>query len=256
MRLFVILISLFLGCIWHISDAQSIRIKLDNCHLDKETLEKIQNSLNYQLLFYSDIFDKPIDSTFNARIFGSEKSFVKYAKIKADFNPNRNHSIAFYDPDLKEMILHKEIDDFPRIFAHELNHAILHFYCPKVAIWMNEGLSELLEDLVANDTAYYFGLTQLEKISTARNFFLEGASIKHVINANNFYHSSFQFQNYTLSFAIVFYLFHTNKAVLAKIIQSAHTNPNQALLMNYPGGIDLLAIDVKSFFLNFRPTAN
>src|SRR5438045_74579 len=103
----------------HMGNAQEVRIRLENCTLEKEALNEIQNSFNYQLLFYGSIFNNQTITGFKARIFGTEKEFLKYSKEKTNFNPVRSHSIAFYNFKLREMILHKEIEDFSRIFAHE-----------------------------------------------------------------------------------------------------------------------------------------
>ena len=240
---------------FYICDAQSVRIKLVNCKLEKETLAHIQNSLNYQLRFYSEIFNQPVDTSFRAVVFGSEKEFVKYAKAKANYNPLKNHSIAFYSHDLKEMILHNQVDNFPKVFAHEVSHAILRFYCEHPDTWLNEGLAQVLEDVVANDSAFYFADTQLSKIASVQKLFSEGRSIKEPIDTRNFYQPPASYRNYQLSFAIVLYLYQ-NRKILANIIKSDCIQINDIISNYYPEGLDLLQIDVKSWFFNYDPRSN
>jgi hypothetical protein len=150
------------------------------------------------------------------------------------------------------MILHKEADDFSKVFAHELNHAVLHHYCESTSDWLDEGLAELFEDIIFLDSAYYFGPTQLEKMQDARNVFMEGASITEAIHTRNFYETASS-KNYTLSWAVMFYLYKTNPQILSKIIHGNCSRDFDNLFFNYPGGEELLEIDVKSFFLNYSP---
>jgi len=245
----VVLLSVF--C----CDAQSVRIQLMNCKLDKETLDQIQNSLNYQLRFYSEIFNQPANMSFKAVVFGTEKEFVKYAKAKANYNPIKNHSIAFYDYGLNEMILHKEVDNFPVVFAHEVSHAILRFYCEHPDSWLNEGLASVLEDVVANDSAFYFAEKQFSKITGVQKLFLEGRSIKEAIESRDFYQVPAMYRNYKLSFAVILYLFQDRK-LLANIIKSDCVKTNDMIHNDYPEGLDLLQIDVKSWFFNYDPRSN
>jgi len=247
----VIVLSVF-----YVGEAQSVRIKLVNCNIDKETLTHIQNSLTYQLRFYSQIFNQPIDTSFRAVVFGTEKEFVKYAKSKANYNPLKNHSIAFYHEGLNEMILHKEVENFPKVFAHEVSHAILSFYCNYETKWLDEGLAEVLEDVVANDSVYYFADTQHSKITTVQKLFLEGRSIKEPLNTTNFNQPPSNIRNYNLSFAIVLYFFQTRKEILKNIMRSDCSQVNNIININYPEGLDLLQIDVKSWFLNYDPRSN
>jgi hypothetical protein len=203
----------------HIGKAQEVRIRLENCTLQKETLNEIQNSFNYQLQFYARIFKDQTKTGFRAKIFGTEKEFLKYSKEKTNFNPVRNHSIAFYNFRLREMILHKEVEDLPKTFAHEMNHAMLHYYCESASTWLDEGLAELFEDIVFIDTTYYFDSTQLKKIQKAKVFLLEGASITEPFFTKNFYDTYSSTKNYTLSWALVFYLYKTNWKILSRIIR-------------------------------------
>ena len=236
--------------------AQNVRIRLENCELDPQTLVEIQNSLNFQLVFYERIFKTPVDSSFKARIFGSEKDFVKYSKSKANFNPTRSHSIAFFDYNLMEMILHKDVDDFASVFAHELSHAILHYYCKDASTWIHEGLAELMEDIVLVDSKYFFDVTQVVKIGSAQTLLREGASVSDAMkssSAGTFYQSVSSWPNYTLSFAALLYLYNTRDEVLSGIIRGECDWKHDQFLLYYPGGLDLFEMDVKSYFLNHRP---
>lgn len=137
--------------------------------MDKKTFDEIRRSLDFQLQFYAQTFHDNAPSSFSAKIFGTEKEFHKYAKEKANFNPRKNHSLAFYSPRLKEMILHQEIEDFSKTFTHELSHAILHYYCDKADTWIDEGLAEFFEDIIFLDTTYYFDVSQLKKIERVKS---------------------------------------------------------------------------------------
>jgi hypothetical protein len=241
-------------CAYFTNYSQEVRIHLEKCTLDKETLAEIKSSLQFQVDFYARIFNDHTVNSFKARIFGTKKEFLKYSKDKANFNPVRTNSIAFYDDDLKEMILHKEIDHFSQTFSHELSHAILHYYCKDASSWLHEGLSEFFEDIIFKDSAYHFDLEQVNKINAARSFLLEGASIDEAIYSRDFYRVP-STKNYTLSWAIIFYLYTTKADLLSKTVRES-CNERDVFDLIYPGGLKLLQIDVKSFFLNEKPSLN
>lgn len=233
--------------------SQDVRIKLQNCKLADETLNEIQNSLIFQISFYGEIFKERATSSFHARIFGTEKEFLKYAKTEANYNPLKTNAIAFYDEDLREMILHTEIDNFERVFSHELSHAIFAYYCSGASAWYDEGLAEFFEDIIFLDSSYYFSLERItRKINDAQALLRDGASIKDAIYTKRFYRAS-DSNNYTLSWAVIYYLYNTNYNLLERIIASLCDDPKHGIDLSYPGGVDILALDVKSYFLNTKP---
>lgn len=234
--------------------AQNVKIRLHNCTLDSKTLEQIQYTLNFQLTFFEELFKQPVDSAFNARIFENEKEFATYSKMNSNFNPVKDHTIAYFDIKSKEMYLHKEVDDFATVFAHELSHAILYSYNLQTDPWLEEGLAELLEDIKPMDSSYHTGEARSKKIKSVQFQFGEGASIRDAIFSADFGRKSDYYQNYLLSFATVMYLVNARRDIFPGIARSQHSNSYYALMTNYPGGIDLLEIDVKSFFLNFKPS--
>jgi hypothetical protein len=240
------------------SQAQEVRIRLEKCTLEKKTLDEIEHSFIFQLHFYAQVFNDTTINSFRARIFGTKEEFVKYGKTKIDYNPNKTHAIAFYSTSLKEMVLHKEkIDDFSKVFAHELSHAILHYYCKDADIWLDEGLAEFLEDIVYRDSKYFFGVDQGKKIGT-QSFLYSGNSIDQPVNAYNFYNYESP-KNYTLSWALIHYLFQAKYELLTKIIRDnrgAGSVGSDILDRNYPGGIEVLKTDAKAFYLNFNPNSN
>jgi hypothetical protein len=232
-------------------EAQQVRIALQNCKLNEETLIDIRHSLTFQSEFYADIFNDNTIRNVKARIFGSKKEFLEYAKTKAGFKASRTHTIAFYSYTLKEMILHTEVDDFPRTFAHELSHAILHARCPEHDDWLSEGLAEFFEDVIADDTTYRFNFSQINKFRDTAAFFRAGADIGETVHTANFYGSDSD-KHYTFSWAIVLYLYQLNPELLKKIIVENCKGVPDTLDLNYPGRLDLLHIDIKSYFLNAR----
>ncbi|MGC3946488.1 MAG: DUF1570 domain-containing protein [Chryseolinea sp.] len=252
-----ILIALILVLVvYYDCQSQVVRIKLENCTVDKKTLSQIQNALSYQLRFYAKVFNQPADTSFRARVFGSEKEFVKWSKEHANYNPVRNHSIAYYDPTLNEMILHKEVPDFAKVFSHEVSHSILDHYCTGVSTWLHEGLAQFLEDVVANDSAFYIAKTQEPKIRKVEQLFDEGRSVKEPLTTKSFYEAPALWRNYPLSFAVVLYLFQAKREVLAKLIRSDCEGAYDAIKESYPEGLELLQLDVKSWFLNYQATVN
>lgn len=235
--------------------SQEVRIKLENCVLEKENIDRIQNALNFQLQFYQKAFNDSATSRFKARIFGTEKEFLKYSKEKADYNLVKHNAIAFYHFKLKEMILHKDIELFAETFSHELSHALLDEYCKNRSVWLDEGLAELFEGIYSTDSTYYFNTYHFEKIQTVKSRLLAGESIRETILSNNFYSSSAD-KNYDLAFATVLYLYKTNREILHKIIRNECGQETHDLSLSYPGGLDLLQIDVKAFFLNEKFSSN
>lgn len=256
MKIFLIVALFFLTAS---SYAQEVRIKLQNCTLDKDTLQVIQNSLLFQVDFYTVIFGETTTSSFKARIFGTKKEFLSFSKKEVDFNPERDQTVAFFDRGLKEMIMHAEIDDFTATFAHELNHAILHDYCPKIPTWLNEGLSKFFEGIVLVDSVYSFDIAEFSRnVTGVRRLFLEGYSIAKPIESKNFYKRP-NTDNYRLSWAVVYYLYYSHRNVLFKLIAEScdeRFESIETLDLIYPGGYELLGIDVRSFFLNLDITAN
>jgi len=251
--MFILWCCLCMSCVGY---TQEVRIKLENCKLDSATLAHIKSSLNFQLGFYAGIFKDKTKNSFKARVFGSEREFLKYSKSKADFNPVKGNAIAFYSHDLNEMILHTEIDNFAHTFSHELSHAILHYYCKKAETWLHEGLAEMLEDVIAADTVYTFDDQQIDKIRYAKTLLLSGTSLQDVVDSRDFYNKGVSHRNYTLSWATVIYLYRTNSELLSKLITSNCQNREEFINRTYPGGLALLTSDVKSFFLNIKPNPN
>lgn len=241
---------LFIFSVCYTSQAQQIRILLENCTLEKESLKEIENAFKFQLQFYNHIFSDTAKADFKARVFATEKEFNKYAKAKANYNPIREHSNAFYSPELNEMILHKEVENFTKVFSHELSHSLLQHYCALSYPWIDEGLAELFEDIILFDTSYHFDITQLPKVRKASKFFQDDNSIEDSIFSKDFYDTYSSDKNYTLSWAVVFYLFRTNLQILSRIIHGECNEINNNLYLNYPGQLELLQLDVKSYFLN------
>lgn len=241
-------------CLNYISSAQEVRIKLENCTLEPAVLKQIKGSLTFQLDFYAGIFKDKTKNSFRARVFGSKREFLTYSKSKADFNPLRTNSIAFYSLTLNEMILHTEVDNFASTFSHELSHAILHYYCKNTETWLDEGIADMLEDVILTDSVYTFDSRRIEKVLSAKKLLQEGASLQNVIDSGDFYNKTTSHRNYTLSWAVVAYLYETDTRLLFSMITASCKNPDEFIDMTYPGGLSLLMPDVKSFFFNNKPS--
>lgn len=243
-------------CLTYTSYAQEVRIKLENCTLEPSVLTQIKGSLTFQLDFYAGIFKDKNKNSFRARVFGSKREFLKYSKSKADFNPLRTSAIAFYSPTLNEMILHTEVNNFASTFSHELSHAILHYYCKNTETWLDEGIADMLEDVIRTDSVYTFDNRRIEKVLSARKLLQEGASFQDVIDSGDFYNKTMSYRNYTLSWAVVTYLYETDTRLLFRMITASCQSPDEFISTTYPGGLSLLVPDVKSFFLNNKPSPN
>jgi len=159
-----------------------------------------------------------------------------------------------YSSQLNEMILHLEVENFPRVFAHEISHAILNYYCKDASTWLDEGLAETLEDVVASDSTYFFNATQVPKIKWVRSYLSQGSSIRDGMDAKDFYKPPLGHRNYSVSFGTVLYLYLMRKDVLIEIVKSDCSSAHSIFDLHYPEGLDLLEVDVKSWFLNYNST--
>lgn len=242
-----------IGCI-----AQQVTIQLVNCTLEKAEIDRVKGSLTFQDMYYSALFQTQTRVGLRAKIFPNESEFKKYSKAKHDFNPVRDHSIAYYSHDIREMILHKEVGNLPRVFSHELSHAMFDFHCPEVDMdpWLSEGLAELFEDVVYENEQFIMDKSYLQKVSRAKAFFLEGKSLTGVHDYNEFYKNTTQDANYSLAWALTYFLFTQHQDVLKQIIKSAGSGNVYPLEMHYPGGLPALEADAKSFFFNYTPTTD
>lgn len=236
--------------------SQEVRIRLENCSLDEAALLQIRHSFDFELAFYARVFGSDAMSGFHARIFGTEKEYLKYSREKGNSYATRHQFIAYYSINTKEMVLHAEVDNFPMVFAHELNHAILNFYCNdyKYGSWLTEGLSEFFEDIVYIDSTFRFSPIQTNKITAIRGYLKDGYSLTGTLYSEDFYKNSDSDRNYKFSWAVIFYLYKTNPDLLLKIIRESCTTETDGLDSLYPGGIELLQADLKSFYLNYNPT--
>ena len=250
MRKILIKILLIISCgLAFVGNAQELRIRQVHCKLSPEVLHNIQNALSFQVDFFATVFKERAIHSFSARIFGTEKEYLRYARDSAKFNPVRINAIAFYDNDLKEMILHKEINELSKTFSHELTHALLHYYCKDAESWFHEGLAEFFEDIVFLDSTYYFDFSIHKKINDTREYLKEGYSIESVIDSRNFYDDSSN-KNYTLAWAIFYYLYNANNTLQKDLIKEACNLNKESIDRIYPGGMDLLKIDLRAFYLN------
>ena len=150
------------------------------------------------------------------------------------------------------MILHLEVPQFSNVFAHELSHA-LHFYYAGYSRsgtrtdWVHEGVAFLLEDLVITDSTYYLGDGEVKKWRYLTGLYEQGMSLEKV------YEGVEGFDEYVLAWSAVYYLYRTNKEVLNNVIRGEATEPGQLFASLYPGGLEQLNIDSRSFFLNQSP---
>lgn len=238
--------------------AQRVTIQLVNCTLAEEEIERIKGSLTFQDLYYGEIFKVEKSVGLRAKIFSNEAEFQKYSKAKHNFNPIRDHSVAYYNHDIKEMILHKDVGNLSQVFSHELSHAMFDFHCPEVDMdpWLTEGLAEVFEDVVYQNEEFVMDKSFLNKVPTAKRYFLEGQSLLAVSDDDEFYKNATQDANYSLAWALTYYLFTQHPEVLKQIIRTAGTGNFYPLDSHYPGGLPALEADAKSFFFNYNPTSN
>lgn len=234
-------------------NSQEVKIKQVNCRLEEETLKEISIAIDMQISFYRGIFNDTTKNSFSARVFGTRKEYIAYSKSHADYNPNKTDALAFYSNELNEMILHLEIDDFVKTFKHELNHAMYEYYCQDHPVWLTEGLSEFMENIEYINGSYGFDVEHINAAIRAKSYMMDGATIKNTINNPRFYRDNAG-QNYTLSWAIVYYLYTTNKLILDDLIRNACGDVGFFVIDRiYPGGLELLQSDMKSFFINYSP---
>lgn len=234
------------------SNAQNVRILLDDCSLEKEVLSEIEQALHFQLNFYTAIFNDSAKSEFKARIFGNKSDFVKYSKKVAGFNPTKDNTIAYYSPKLNEMIIPLELDNFVRTFKHELNHAIYSSFCDEPPEWIDEGLSEMFEHVVRIENRYEFEQILVGEISQVKKQILQGETIFDTFEIDAFDKADYN-DHYHIACVVVWYLYATNQALLYEIIRESCGFNNLVINQKYPGGIASLNSDLKSFFFNISP---
>jgi hypothetical protein len=245
------LFSVFLISTIGSSYAQDVHISLVNCTIAPKELSEIKSALSFQLQFYARVFNDTVANKFKAKIFGSQTEFAKYALEKVGFNPIKESAGAIYNPKLKEMIMPKTSGDFVATFSHELSHAIIDCYVDDPTTWLNEGIAEFLEDIIFQDTTFYFRKKQLDKVKWAREYLKDNASVLELVNADDFYNGDYK--NYSLAWGIIYYLYNIDQKILSRLLKEDRRRADNLLEDYYPGGANALEQDVKSFFLNFDP---
>lgn len=248
----VIILFLLLVIQCNLASAQNVRIKLENCKIDQATYNEIRNALNFQLSFYARIFNAPPAREFQARIFRTKAEWVEFSKNNINYNPLKRNAAAYYSPEMKEMILHLEVTDFAKIFAHELSQALHYYYAGKYmaerqAEWIHEGVATLLEDMVVTDSTYYLGERATTRWRRLNSLYEKAMSLERV------YDQVENFEDYILAWWAAYYLYRINKDVLYNIIRSEVSTSGRRFDALYPGGLDQLNIDSRSFFLNAVP---
>ena len=234
------------------TSGQDVSIILEGFSLDQKTYNARSASLTFQTNFYSSLFDLDKEKRFSARIFGKRKDFVRYAKDSANYNPNKTDAIAFYDPDLQEMVLHAEVNDLEATFAHELSHAIIGELNETVPLWLNEGMAELMETIVYENGNFNFGPYLTKNTINAKNYLSYGHKVEWALSTDDFYGNNIS-ENYRLSWAVVHYLQEVNISILKNLIKTDYRNTLNPISLYYPGGFDALSGDVQAFFQNKFP---
>jgi len=245
----LVVLLFFVQC--QFAHAQDVRIKLENCKIDQAMYNKIRASLSFQLTFYSRIFNAPPAREFRARIFKTQSEWAAFSKKNINYNPLKRNAAAYYSPATKEMILHLEVTDFAKVFAHELSHALHYYYAGNrrndTNDWVHEGVAFLLEDMVVTDSTYYLGDGSANKWRYVVGLYAQGMSFEKV------YEHVENYQDYVLAWSATFYLYRSNKEVLYNIIRGEPFESGDQFKSLYPGGLQQLNIDSRSFFLNAVP---
>lgn len=232
---------------------QGVRLTLEKASLDSVTEKKIRRTLNFQIQFFARIFNKRPADHFQARIFGTEGGFLKYSR-EQKYNARASHAMAYYDRADKEIVLHMQVDDFPATFAHELCHALQHYYTSDDSLtwrwstkWITEGLATLMQDFEITDSTYFIGGKVGEKIEHAVRLFNEGATLKYTRMHWDDY------DDYIVAWSAMYFLYSTSRAVFDDLIKNPWGNYDLNFDGQYPGGFDALSIDSRSWILNGIP---
>ena len=215
--------------------------------MSNDEYEALRRAMWFQQNFYITAFGDSLDKEFSAKVLADKKAYIKYSKSIVDYKPSHT-TIAYFDLELNQIVIHKELNDFVTTFRHEISHGISNMYCAEMHLWLDEGLAELFEDIHFSSTEGYAFTTKAysKKHYGVVQLLSEGGSWEEL-----FYEEMDKVElAYLKSWGVVNYLYMTNKELLYEIIRDSCRSLALTMERNYPGGVKMLEADMRVFYLN------
>ncbi len=234
--------------------SQYLTVNPINCTISEAEHKKIERLINYERMFYNEIFqtDINLDVPVKINIFGKLKDF----RATKDQYKVFKSADGFYTPGIKEAFLYKN-DDFISISLHEASHCFMQSNFKRPPRWLNEGMAEFFEtfDFDANGELYSFpqegrlksiraGIA-LNDSTRLRNFFK--------MNSNDFYTEGIT-DNYSTSYSIIYYFIKSkNSEALKNIIRLIKIgNTSENAIATTFGNFSAFEEGYKKFYYFYR----
>ncbi|TDG35226.1 DUF1570 domain-containing protein [Pedobacter changchengzhani] len=199
---------------------QALTIRPINCVIKESDNKKIARLLNYERMFYNEIFDTDInfDVPITLNIYGKIKDFKA---LKQQYEILKSAD-GFYASNVNEAFLFKS-SDYISISLHEVSHGLMQSNFKNPPRWLNEGMAEFFETFDFDENGDLYSSPQQRIIQNIKT----GIELKEKnrlqtffsLNANNFYTEGIA-DNYSTAYSVIYFLVKTkNSAALTNIVK-------------------------------------
>lgn len=206
---------------------------------------------HYESDFFAAIFGTKPETTVDLSFYGDSLAFRKaqrhsmlyVASESGVFNPLANRVFVFHRWSAENTAF------------HEVSHALYHYYSWRHPVWLDEGIATyfkyVLWDSLDNPTV---GRSISRTVRMKRYVSDSTFSIRRLLRCTpmHFYRND-RSRNYDISWGIVYYLQTYHAETFRKIVARSQTalQSSRAVDSEYPGGIDGLEQDLKTFYSGF-----
>lgn len=200
--------------------SQYLTIKPINCNISESEHKKIEKLLNYERMFFNEIFatEINIDVPITINIFGKAKDF-KALKLQSHAPKSAD---GFYSSVLNQAFLYKN-SDFISICLHEASHCLMESNFKRPPRWLNEGLAEFFETFDIDNNGDLYSSPQEGRLNSIKS----GIALKDStrlktffkLNGSDFYTEGIT-DNYSTAYSIIYFFIKSrNSEALKNIIR-------------------------------------
>ncbi|MBN9419914.1 MAG: hypothetical protein J0I12_30950 [Candidatus Eremiobacteraeota bacterium] len=240
----LLLLLLLGGVVW----GKPLQLELPQEKLTREEENAIRPGLDYILAFYRKL-GYPTPESIRLRIFATYREYDSWRRGHSGAETNG----GYFSPLYGEVVTWRS-RRLPKTLVHEGNHAIFRTAFNDPPTWLNEGLSELFEEMEASGSLPNFPphpqytprILRLPKGQI-------GKDILQVVNMNyaTYHKSGYESHNYARAWALVYFLW--KKGLIERMIPKLLNRPPQeddlgTLHRAYLGGLPALERELEFFF--------
>jgi len=190
------------------------------------------------------------ETRYHVIIYKDYHSYKTYRPFKIDSlaHFDRNHKLIHIPLDIQNHLLNRTTPSF--VIYHELNHAILEECCKHYPIWLNEGLSFLLQNIAQSFECKKNTIYLPESLLRQKNELIDRRI--HLPFYPDFDQIYDIYQQNLISILYVYYLFNSNQ--LLNYIQIINQDPKKELYFVFTKGNLHLYEKVRNDFYEWLKT--